>query len=246
MSSFRTLHELDPSTFKEFVMKKILFAVLALVATLFTQLSYSAERVCSNLNRSAQCASQNKDTNPGRENGWLLQGKPNIAPYLPHDLVSTKKLWQYICDERGNAQSLPNGTATGNCGDYISAGNKTKWRVHLGEQRVADAIYQISTDGSIREHVRLAGHTAFHKVLYMSPEAEQIATVNGYQFDSRTNTMVAISSGSQQTAQSAPSVPVVLPAPQVASVDCNKLNGFVAKAQCIANSAAALGVLKKP
>lgn len=190
------------------------------------------------------------DRMAGKESrsNWLYNHKA-IVPFIPDDLIAivvkgSRGPSPYNCADDGVATPIEIKYRYGNCDEYTSAKTNTKWRMRVKGGYI-DRAFQVYKDGAVREHVVMDSNV----VVSMSSEAAQIASLNGYQLSPKNNTMVAINSGgagNQQTAQSSPVEKQIPQVAQVPSVDCSKLSGFAAKAQCFANSAAAIGALKKP
>lgn len=182
----------------------------------------------------------------GRDS-WLYSHKA-ITPFIPDDLAVVDKrkggLRPYFCSNDGTATPIEPHTNSGDCGEFVSIKTGTKWRMR-DRGGYIDRAFEVYKDGTVREHVIMDANV----VVSMSKEAEKIAQGNGYQLDSHNNTMVA--SGTvvvPNSGQARVGIPNSTPQQnaQLPTIDCNKLDGFIAKTQCFARAANATGVLTKP
>jgi hypothetical protein len=197
---------------------------------------------------------------PLAQNGDLYKRQSNIAPYVPADLayVDRSNSGRFNCDDNGGkASSAPTGT----CGDFVSLAQGSKWRMHFVSGGTVDRVFRVTKGGSVQQHVQFAGRANVHQVVSISPEAQQMAEANGYRFDQRSSTMVAMSSTPTAPAalncksprnanealacskqHGAPTAVAQTPAPaQTAQADpCASLSGFLLTA-CRKTAAAVKG-----
>lgn len=146
-----------------------------------------------------------------------------------------------MCNDDGSIRPLPAGQTGGDCGDYVSKKNHTKWRLQAaGGQGGINKIFRLDNKGKAHRYVEFVGGSEISRIIYKSPEALKFAEKNGYRFDERNQTMVKVGS-EQDSSPTSQSEPVTQNIPQATNaVDCASKLTLLEKMKCIADEAAAM------